>query len=423
MFFFLPWGHDRPTYDRPWATYALVAACVLVHLALWPSSQRAEQEVESAALEIEDALARDPDARISFTVTGLPRTLDEIVQPMIDTSGRRAGDPELEGGVRRLVAALNGMPAFRFGWRSGAPAPWRAITSMFVHADVFHLFGNMVLLWVAGGLIEVFWNRWAFVALYLLSGVAGVLAQHLSAPSSLAPLIGASGAIAGLLGALVVGYPNARIKIFYFFLFFWRPVWGNWLAPAWFVIPLWAGFQVLSMFLFQGEGGVAYAAHVGGFVMGALFAVIAKRLNWIALDAGHEVVHGDGYVEVTRQTRRSVAPTTSTPLGMVVPGERRASARPPAPHAGQADALEQVVPGERRRSTRPPPTSEPLELAIPGERRLSVRPPPGGAVRPSERPPRSLASQPPPRSHALRDPHAISLDELPPATPGEEIER
>lgn len=419
MFFFLPWGHDRPTYDRPWATYALVAACVLVHLALWPSSQRAEQEVEAAAFEIEDALVRRPDAHISFTVTGLPRGLDAVVQPMIDTSGR-AGDPALERGVRRLVAALNGMPAFRFGWRAGAPAPWRAFTSMFVHADVFHLFGNVLLLWVAGGLIEVFWNRWAFVALYLLSGLAGVIAQHLAAPSSLTPLIGASGAIAGLLGALVVGYPNARIKIFYFFFFFWRPVWGNWLAPAWFVIPLWAGFQVLSVFLAQEEGGVAYAAHVGGFVFGALFAVIAKRMNLIALDAGHEVVHGDGFVEVARQTR-TLAPPSSGALGMVVPGERRPSARPPSPQ--QTDALEQVVPGERRRSTRPPPTSEPLELAIPGERRLSVRPPQAGAVRASERPPRSLPSQPPPRSHVLRDPHAISLDELPPATPGEEIER
>jgi membrane associated rhomboid family serine protease len=418
MFFFLPWGHDRPTYDRPWATYAFIAACVLVHAALWPSSQRAEQEVESAALDIEAALGRDPDARISFTVTGLPRGLDAIVQPMIDTSGRRAGDPALEGGVRRLVAALNGMPAFRFGWRSGAPAPWRAITSMFVHADVFHLFGNMVLLWVAGGLIEVFWNRWAFVALYLLSGVAGVLAQHLAAPSSLVPLIGASGAIAGLLGALVVGYPNARIKIFYFFFFFWRPVWGNWLAPAWFVIPLWAGFQLLSAFLFQGEGGVAYWAHVGGFVFGAVFGVIAKRMNLIALDAGREVVHGDGFVEATRQTRRSVAPSSGA-LDMVVPGERRASTRPPAHDTG----LDVVVPGRDRRSTRPPAASAPLEMTLPGEKRLSVRPPPSGEARASDRPPRSLASQAPPRAHGRRDPHAISLDELPPPTPGEEIER
>ncbi len=454
----LPYGHDGPRHERPWVTYGLVLTCVLVHSVLLPSSLETEQEIANAVTAIEVALGDHPSARISFTVEGLPGPIDEIVRPLVDTSGRRRGDPALEAGVRRLVAALNELPAFRFGWRGGAPAPSQAFTSMFIHADLAHLLGNVLILWIAGGLIEVFWNRWAFVVLYVVSGLAGLLAQHVAAPSSLVPLIGASAAIAGLLGALVVGYPDARIKIFYWFSPWW---WGTWLAPAWLVIPLWAGVQLLHALLSSAsDSGVAYWAHVGGFVFGVAFGFFARRMNLIAVDAGYSVVH-DGTLPAARRQTRSVAPAAGPPVRVVVPGAQRASSRPPPAHDPGLDivvpgarrassrpppahdpGLDIVVPGARRASSRPPPAHDPgLDIVVPGaqrgsirpptsmapladalaDRRRTVRPPPADATRASERPsPRRLPSQPPPRAH---EPRAISLDELPPARPGEEIER
>jgi membrane associated rhomboid family serine protease len=229
---------------------------------------------------------------VHVTLSGLPLRLDALLTPLIETKAGRVtsrGDRELEAAVRELVAALNRLPAFRYGFQPGAPRIDRAFSHMFVHGGWGHLLGNMLFLWLAGGVLECFWRRWAYLALYFASGLAGLAAHFASAPSSLTPVVGASGAIAGLLGAFLVGYPRTRIKVAWF-VFLFAPLWGMWRVPAWVLIPLWAGIEIVSAYFGGEDSGVAHWAHVGGFACGALVAFAARRANLVATDAGHEAV-------------------------------------------------------------------------------------------------------------------------------------
>ncbi|MGD9571203.1 MAG: rhomboid family intramembrane serine protease [Thermoleophilia bacterium] len=141
------------------------------------------------------------------------------------------------------------------------------VTSQFIHADLWHLLFNMLFLWVFGNNVEDRLGRVRFVPFYLLCGAIAGLAQAATDPSSGIPLIGASGAISGVLGAYLVLFPKVRVWTVVFplvFLPFKLPAWV-WLA-AYFVLQL-----VLLGDMGQGDGGgVAYLAHIGGFVAGAL---------------------------------------------------------------------------------------------------------------------------------------------------------
>lgn len=288
--FILPIGHDQPVYDRPWITLGLIVACSGIFFASCSYEASVLAELEVAAEEI-DAIAQEfPEARVPFTVHGLPAELGDRLNRFVDESPDRAprlGDAQLEAGMLRLVRALNRLPTLRFGYRPAAPTVSGAIGHVFMHADLFHLLGNMLLLWVAGGVLECFWRRWAFVLLYAVSGLAGMLAHHLASPDSFNPLVGASGAIAGLIGAYVVGYPRSRIRIAYFFWLFYRPYLGTWLVPALIVIPLWFTLELVSA-LGGTSDGVAYWAHVGGFAVGAVAALVARVLGLVAIDAGYD---------------------------------------------------------------------------------------------------------------------------------------
>ncbi|MBX3271374.1 MAG: rhomboid family intramembrane serine protease [Sandaracinaceae bacterium] len=290
MFIVVPIGHDQPVYDRPWLTLGTIAVCTCVFLVSWAVEISAMSEITAAAAEVDAVASRYPGARVSFAVSGLSGQLSAAIGSLVDESPERAarpGDAELEAAMLRLVRGLNRLPALRFGYRPGAPTVSGVLGHAFMHADVFHLAGNMLFLWVAGGVLECFWRRWAFVLLYVVSAAAGTLAHHLCAPSSLIPLVGASGAIAGLIGAYIVCYPRSRIRLGYFVLLFFRPFWGTWKVPALVVIPLWA-LTELAYALWGAQDGVAYWAHVGGFAIGIAAGILARALGLVALDAGQE---------------------------------------------------------------------------------------------------------------------------------------
>jgi membrane associated rhomboid family serine protease len=139
------------------------------------------------------------------------------------------------------------------------------LTSMFMHGSWMHIIGNMWFLWVFGDNIEAAMGRVRYVIFYLLSGLAAASAQVLADPSSAMPMVGASGAIGGVMGAYAVLYPHARIDVLFFFGFFVRvlPMSAIFMLGYWFVI------QLLSGALGDGVGGVAFWAHVGGFAAGA----------------------------------------------------------------------------------------------------------------------------------------------------------
>ena len=139
-------------------------------------------------------------------------------------------------------------------------------TSQFLHGSWLHLLGNMLFLWVFGNNVEDRLGRIRFLPFYLLCGAIAGISQALVAPSEHFPLIGASGAIAGVLGAYIVLYPHARVWALLFII----PV----VVPAWLMLGVWFLYQFLyAAGQSQEGGGVAYWAHVGGFIAGAVLII------------------------------------------------------------------------------------------------------------------------------------------------------
>lgn len=147
-------------------------------------------------------------------------------------------------------------------------------TSMFLHGGWLHLLGNLLFLWIFGGRVEDRVGRVRFLLVYLAGGVAAGAAQVLSDPASAIPVIGASGAISAVLGAYLVLFPRARIQSLVFLGFFYQLV----AVPAVIVLGFWFLLQVVDGIGSLGattslDGGVAFFAHIGGFVAGALLAL------------------------------------------------------------------------------------------------------------------------------------------------------
>ena len=148
------------------------------------------------------------------------------------------------------------------------------LSSMFVHGNLTHLAGNMVYLWIFGDNIEDSFGKIRFILFYLLCGVAAVFSQILYDPNSLTPMIGASGAIAGVLGAYLILYPRAKIWVFMWIVFIVRLI----TVPAFIVLGIWMFLQLINV-IDQGTSGVAYSAHIGGFIAGMILAPLLKKKN------------------------------------------------------------------------------------------------------------------------------------------------
>ncbi|MDX8347498.1 rhomboid family intramembrane serine protease [Cognatiyoonia sp. IB215446] len=139
------------------------------------------------------------------------------------------------------------------------------VTSVFLHGGFMHLAGNMLFLWIFGDNMEDEMGHVPFLIFYLACGVLASLAQFAAEPTSVIPMVGASGAIAGVMGGYLLLFPKARVDIFIFFIVFFRifPI------PAWIMLGLWFGLQLLNGVTADvSGGGVAYWAHAGGFVIG-----------------------------------------------------------------------------------------------------------------------------------------------------------
>lgn len=150
------------------------------------------------------------------------------------------------------------------------PVYFNFLSSMFMHGDIMHIFGNMLFLWIFGDNLENLLGHVRFAAFYIVCGFAAALAQVVMEPSSAIPMLGASGAISGILGGYLVLFPQRQVRALIF----------NFLTtvPAFVALGLWIGYQILLGFLAPaGQGGVAYAAHIGGFIAGVvlikLFAI------------------------------------------------------------------------------------------------------------------------------------------------------
>jgi|SRR6478736_453346 len=151
-------------------------------------------------------------------------------------------------------------------------------TSMFVHGGLVHLIGNMLFLWIFGDNIEDRLGHGRFIAFYVMCGIAAALAQVALNPNSLIPMVGASGAIAGVMGAYLVLYPHSRILMLFPFPVFLFELPAVVFLGIWFVVQFLNGINQLPVFERDAiSGGVAFWAHVSGFVTGVLLVLLMKR--------------------------------------------------------------------------------------------------------------------------------------------------
>ena len=167
---------------------------------------------------------------------------------------------------------------------AASPHPiWLTIfTSMFMHGSLLHIGGNMLYLWIFGNNIEDALGKVRFLVFYLLCGVAASLAQIAVSPNSLIPNVGASGAIAGVLGAYFVLYPNARVlSLVPVFVVFFAEIRAFWVLLFWIALQVFQGLNGLGM-QHAGGGGVAYFAHIGGFFFGMLLITLLGGQKLVA---------------------------------------------------------------------------------------------------------------------------------------------
>jgi membrane associated rhomboid family serine protease len=159
------------------------------------------------------------------------------------------------------------------------------ITSMFLHGSWMHLLGNMWFLWIFGNNIEDSMGRLRFIAFYLLCGLAAAFGQVLTNPSSVIPMVGASGAISGVMGAYLILYPNVRVFAMVPLGFFLTSV----ALPAWVMLGYWFVIQFVSgLVTIAGDmGGIAFWAHVGGFVAGLALIKLFTRDDYLRAHRSH----------------------------------------------------------------------------------------------------------------------------------------
>jgi len=147
------------------------------------------------------------------------------------------------------------------------PVYFNFLSSMFMHGDIMHIFGNMLFLWVFGDNLENLLGHLRFAAFYIVCGLAAAVSQVVMDTDSAIPMLGASGAISGVLGGYLVLFPTRRVRALIFS--FLTEV------PAFVALGLWIGYQLITSHLTPaGTGGVAYAAHIGGFIAGVVLIKI-----------------------------------------------------------------------------------------------------------------------------------------------------
>jgi membrane associated rhomboid family serine protease len=159
--------------------------------------------------------------------------------------------------------------------QSPSPDNWiHLASSMFMHGGWMHILGNMWFLWIFGANVEDVIGSGRFALFYVLCGAAAGFVYVAFSPESLLPMIGASGAVSGVLGAYLILHPKASITTFVPIIIFFKII----RVRAWFFLVVWIGFQILSQATSaQKEGGVAYLAHIGGFFSGILLIFFFKK--------------------------------------------------------------------------------------------------------------------------------------------------
>jgi membrane associated rhomboid family serine protease len=221
----IPLKDDNPTYSKPVITYSLLGICVLVFIL----------QISSTSYQ---------SGKLFYSYGLIPAVL--------------TGHKQLPAEIAMIAPELT------------------LITSMFMHGGFMHLIGNMLYLWIFADNIEDELGPVKFICFYLLSGIAAALTQVFLNTESTIPMIGASGAIGGVLGAYIVNHPKAKVIVLIPLGFFSQIV----KIPALYVLGFWFILQFINSSLSSSEGGgVAYGAHIGGFIFGVVAILFFNKKN------------------------------------------------------------------------------------------------------------------------------------------------
>ena len=281
----VPIAHEHQSVQRlPWVTFGIIAINLLVFL-FTNYSGPGENEQNDALYKFEQYYWSHPyltipeESKQFFSARELEQLslLKEGTDlTQIPPDVRAQEQAELDTLSRKVLNLVNEHPFQRYGYVPGKSSILNLITCMFVHSGWLHLIGNMLFLYLAGCTIEDLWGRPLFVGFYLTSGIAATLVHVLKFSDSVSPLVGASGAIAGLMGAFLFRLYKTKIRFFYILILFLRPKWGTFEAPAYVMLPLWLLQQIFFAAISDESAGVAFWAHIGGFLFGFVFAFAMK---------------------------------------------------------------------------------------------------------------------------------------------------
>lgn len=296
MFLIIPVGHESNEVRRlPWITFGIMAICLVVHIFLSMEVGTKQNQLESAAQELVQYYFAHPYLELNPEIKKLMLSgadedrLDAMLAAytqMIPRPDRQTVAEEqerLDQLGTALLASLDNFPYRKWGYIPADRSLLALLTYMFIHGGWLHLFGNLLLLYITGPFIEDLWGRPIYAAFYLMVGALSALMYASHYPNFTGPLIGASGAIAGVMGAFLINFYKTKINFFYWIGFFFR---GTFEAPAFVMLPLWVLLEFFNANVVDsiqaegsGGGGVAHWAHVWGFVFGVLVAVGMKHLK------------------------------------------------------------------------------------------------------------------------------------------------
>jgi len=292
----IPLRHESMTGRRwPVVTFTLIALNILVflgtHWTIQDQQSQIPQRVEVrkhllflAAMHPELRMAADAHKFVDPLATKYPDEWKQMGSPdrkpidEWDSNIRKMDDPAaLQGEMDSLSQQFEDLErnSFlgRYAFLPAHPTAISYLTANFLHGGWLHLIGNLWFLWLAGFILEDNWGRAIYSIFYLVAGAVALQFQGWMYPNSFVPCLGASGAVAALMGAFLVRFPKLKIEMFWI-LFYVR---GRFKAPAYWLLPVWGLMELFYGSLFGQASGVAHWAHVGGFAFGIIGALVLSR--------------------------------------------------------------------------------------------------------------------------------------------------
>ncbi len=276
MLLIVPLQHDRMTVKRlPWVSIAILVLNLVVFALAHGAARRAETRLQEALDAVYQYWGQHP-------FVAFPESFEKIFQKPVSNLRSLVGNTweqppvdilaaqqaEFETLIDRAMSAVSSSPYYLWGYVPANPSVVGLLTSMFMHAGWLHLLGNMLFLYLSGPYIEDLWGRIFFPIFYLSGGAAAAMVQASFFPGAGRPIVGASGAIAAIMGAFLIRQAKAKILFFYVFWFIGMKS-GTFSAPAWIMLPLWLLDQLVQAGVSGGDSTVAFWAHIGGFAFGA----------------------------------------------------------------------------------------------------------------------------------------------------------